>query len=180
MARESAQRKMTEFESMCAVYQELAIPGAPHKLLAEMAGTWNVKSKWWMDPGTPPMESAGTSEQKMVLGGRFLQQDFAGEMMGGPFSGIGFMGYDNHTKKYVSTWMDSMGTGIYYFVGEAEPDGRTITQVCDYDDPVRGPLSWRSVTRIVDHNTLECEMYTTDRSGKEEKMGEMTYTRKTW
>ena len=42
MARESAQRKMTEFESMCAVYHELATPGAPHKLLAGMAGTWNV------------------------------------------------------------------------------------------------------------------------------------------
>ena len=115
MARESAQRKMTEFESMCHVYQELAPPGAPHKLLAGMAGTWNVKSRWWMDPGGPPMESTGNSEQKMILDGRFLQQDFSGEMMGSPFAGIGFTGYNNHTEKYVSTWMDSMGTGIYYF-----------------------------------------------------------------
>ena len=32
MARESALRKPTEMESMCAVYQELAAPGAFHKL----------------------------------------------------------------------------------------------------------------------------------------------------
>lgn len=178
MARASAQKKMTEFESMCAIYQEVATPGAPHELLAEMAGSWSVKSRWWIDPATPPMESTGTSEQKMVLGGRFLEQDFSGQMMEGPFSGIGFVGYDNHTKKFVSTWMDTMGTAILYFVGEA--DGKTITQFCDYDDPVRGPLRWRSVTRVVDHSTLEFEMYNSDKSGREEKVGEMTYTRKTW
>ena len=31
-------------------------------------------------------------------------------MKGSPFTGIGFAGYDNHTQKYLSTWMDSMGT----------------------------------------------------------------------
>jgi hypothetical protein len=178
MASESALRKPTEMESMCAVYQELATPGAPHKLLAEMAGSWSVKSRWWMDSHEPPMESTGTSEQKMVLDGRFLQQDFSGDMMGSPFAGIGFTGYNNHTGKFVSTWMDSMGTGIYYFEGSAGADGKTITQTCSYDDPVRGSLLWRSVTMVVDGNRLEFKMYTTDSSGKEDKMGEMTYTRK--
>ncbi len=178
MARESAVRKMTDFESMCEVYRELATPGAPHKLLAQMEGNWSVKSRWWMDPNEPPMESTGSSVQKMVLDGRFLQQEFSGEMMGGPFAGIGFTGYDNHKGKFVSTWMDTTGTGIYNFEGNAGPDGKTISQFCEYDDPVRGLLKWRSVTRIVDRRTLEFEMYTTDSSGKEEKMGEMTYTRK--
>jgi hypothetical protein len=178
MARESALRKTSDMESMFAVYQELATPGAPHKLLAEMAGRWSVKSRWWMDPHEPPMESTGDSEQKMILDGRFLQQDFSGEMMGGAFSGIGFTGYNNHNGKFVSIWMDSMGTGIYYFEGSAGSDGRTITQTCSYDDPVRGPLVWRSVTRILDGDRLEFDMYTTDSSGKEDKMGEMTYTRK--
>jgi hypothetical protein len=178
MARESALRKPSDMETMCAVYQELATPGDHHRLLAEMAGSWSVKSRWWMTPGDPPMESAGSSEQKMVLEGRFLQQDFSGEMMGGQFSGIGFTGYNNHTGMFISTWMDSMGTGIYYFEGSAGPDGRTITQTCSYDDPVRGALVWRSVTRIVDGDRLEFEMYTKDSSGREDWMGEMTYTRK--
>jgi hypothetical protein len=39
-------------------------------------------------------------------------------------------------------------------------------------------MKWRSVTRIVDDNTLAFEMYGTDKRGKEEKMMEMTYTRK--
>ena len=54
------------------VYKKLGTPGAPHKLLANMAGSWNTKIKSWMEPNNPPMESTGTCEQKMILGGRFL------------------------------------------------------------------------------------------------------------
>jgi hypothetical protein len=68
-----------------------------------------------------------------------------------------------------------MNTAIYYFVGTASADGRTITQECSYDDPVvRGPNVWRSVTKIEDDNTQEFEMFITPKGGKEEKMMEMT------
>jgi len=65
-----------------------------------------------------------------------------------------------------------------YFEGTASVDGRTITQESSYDDPVRGPVVWRSVTRIVDDNTLKYEMYITPRGGKKEKMMVMTVTRR--
>ncbi len=71
-----------------------------------------------------------------------------------------------------------MSTAIYFFVGKGSADGRTITQECSYDDPVRGPAVWRSVTRIKDDNTLEFEMFITPKGGKEEKMMEMTVSRK--
>ena len=131
-----------------------------------------------MEPDKPPMEGTGTCEQKMLLGGRYLQQEYTGEMMGSAFTGINLLGYNNYTKKYVSTWIDSMSTGIYYFVGTAGADGKTITQESSYDDPVRGPMVWRSVTRIVDDNKMEYEMYLIPKEGKEEKMMEMTVTRK--
>jgi hypothetical protein len=177
MTRESTQKKTMDMQTMMEVYQEMATPGDPHKLLAGMAGSWSVKSMCSMEPGKPPMESTGTSEQKMILGGRFLLQEFSGEVMGSPFTGIGVIGYDNHAGKYMSTWMDTMGTGIYYFEGTAGADRKTITQKCSCNDPVQGPVEWRSVTRIVDDDTLEFEMYSTDQSGKEQKMAEMTYTR---
>jgi len=167
-----------DMQAMMDVYKKLGTPGVPHKLLASMAGSWTVKIKSWCEPDKPPMESTGACEQKMVLGGRFLHQEFTGEMMGSPFTGIGLNGYDNHTKKYVSTWMDSMGTAILFFEGTASADGKTITQESRYDDPVKGPMKWRSVTRILDDNTHVFEMYGTDKSGKEEKMMEITYTRK--
>jgi len=178
MAKEKKQEGKMDMQAMMDVYKKLGTPGAPHKVLASMAGSWNTKTKAWMEPNKPPMESTGTCEQKMLLGGRYLQQEYNGEMMGSPFTGINLIGYDNHTKKYVSTWIDSMSTGIYYFEGTASADGKTVTQESSYDDPVRGPMVWRSVTRIVDDNTLEYEMYLTPKGGKKEKMMEMTVTRK--
>ncbi|MEW6668768.1 MAG: DUF1579 domain-containing protein [Thermodesulfobacteriota bacterium] len=183
MAKESTARKIEPEEGMnmqaaMEIYQKLGTPGAPHKLLERMAGSWTTQSRCWMEPDKPAMESAGTSEQKMLLGGRYLRQEFNGDMMGSPFSGIGFTGYDNHTKKYLTTWMDSMSTGIFLFEGTASRDGKTITQEAHYDDPVKGPMTWLCMTRFVDDNTLEFEMYGTPDGGKEEKMMEITYTRK--
>jgi len=172
------ENKTDDMQKMMEVYKEVGTPGAPHKLLANLSGSWITKTTAWMGPDKPPMEGTGTCEQKMILNGRYLQQEYTGEMMGSPFTGINLIGYDNYTKKYVSTWIDSMSTGIYYFEGTASPDGKTITQKSNYDDPVRGPTVWRSVTRIVDDNTLGYEMYLTSKGGKEEKMMEMTVTRK--
>jgi len=177
--KEEKQEGKMDMQGMMEVYTKLATPGAPHKVLASMAGSWRAKIKTWMEPNKPPTESTGTCEQKMILGGRFLQQEFTGDMMGNPFTGIGVTGYDNHTKKYVSTWMDSMGTAILFFEGTASEDGKTITQEACYDDPVKGPTKWRSVIRIVDDNTHVFELSSADKSGKEEKMLEITYTRKT-
>jgi len=178
MAKQKRQQEKMDTEAMMEVYRKLGTPGPQHSLLASMAGSWTTKTNACMEPGKPPVESTGTSEQKMILGGRFLQQEFTGEMMGGTFSGIGVTGYDNHTEKYVSIWMDSMGTGILYFEGSASAGGKIITQECHYDDPIKGPMKWRSVTKIVDDNTHEFVMFGTDKTGKEEKMMEITYTRK--
>ncbi len=177
MATSKREGKM-DTQAMMDVYTKLGTPGPPHKVLASMAGSWNTRIKSWTEPDKPPMESTGTCEQKVILGGRFLQQEFAGQMMGSPFTGIGVTGYDNHIKKYVSTWIDSMSTAILFFEGTAGVDGKTITQEACYDDPIRGPMKWRSVTRIVDDNAHLFEMYGTDKSGKEERMMEIIYTRK--
>jgi hypothetical protein len=179
MAKEKKQKGKMDMQAMMEVYKKVGAPGAPHKVLASMAGSWTTKTRAWMELDKPPMEDTGTCEQKMLLDGRYLQQEYAGEMMGSPFTGINLIGYDNHTKKYVSPWMDSMGTAILFFQGTANGNGKTITQRSSYNDPIKGPIKWRSVTRIVDENTHVFEiMYETDKKGKEMKMMEITYTRK--
>lgn len=160
------------------LYKKVGTPGEPHALLAKLEGSWVTRSRGWMEPGTPPVESSGTCEQKLILDGHYLQQFYTGDMMGQPFAGINLLGYDNHEGKYVSVWLDSMSTGIYRFEGHASADGRTISQECSYDDPARGPALWRTVTKITDDNTIDFEMFLTPRGGKEEKMMEMTITRK--
>jgi Protein of unknown function (DUF1579) len=167
-----------EMKAMMETYAELATPGEHHKRLETLSGTWNTTTKSWMDPAQRPMESKGSCEYKMILGGRFLKATCVGEMMGNEFTGIGVTGFDNHTKKYQETWMDSMGTAQYCLEGPAGSDPNVITTEGMYDDPMQGPMKLRAVTRIVDNHTHVFEMYGTGKDSQEQKMMEITYTRK--
>jgi hypothetical protein len=165
-------------QAMMETYKKLATPGEPHRHLASLAGSWTTKTKSWMEPDKPPMESTGACEEKILLDGRYLQQECTGEMMGQPFSGIGVTGYDNYTKKYVSTWMDSMGTGIFLMEGTASADGKTIALKGGHQDPIEGHMKHRAIWKLVDNNSQTFELYGTGKNGKEAKMMEITYTRK--
>ncbi len=114
----------------------------------------------------------------VLLDARYLQQESTGKMMGEPFSGIGIDAYDNIQKKYVTAWMDTMGTGIFMMEGTASPDGKTITLEGQHPEPGGGQMSHRAVWKIIDHNTQTFEMYGTHEGGKEMKMMEIRYSRK--
>ena len=178
LAKDKKSEKQMDPQAMMETYKKLATPGEPHKLFASLAGSWTTKTKEWMEPDKPPMESTGSAEMKMLLDGRFLQQEFTGDMMGQPYSGIGITGYDNLRKRYVSTWIDSMGTGIFTMEGTASADGKTITLKGQHAELGGGQMTHRAVWKIVDSNTQTFDMYGTHEHGKEMKMMEITYTRK--
>ena len=167
----------TDPQAMMEAYAKLATPGEPHKLFASLAGSWTTTTKTWMEPGKPPMKTTGSAEMKMLLGGRFLQQDFTGDMMGQPYSGMGISAYDNLRKRYVSTWIDTMGTGIFVMEGTASPDGKFITLTGQHEEPGGGHMTHRAIWKIVDNNTQTFEMYGTMTHDKEMKMMEIIYTR---
>jgi hypothetical protein len=178
VAKEKRQEAKMDQQAMMETYQKLATPGEPHKQLASLAGSWTTKTKEWMEPDKPPMESAGICDFKMLLDGRFLQQEFTSEMMGQPFSGVGISAYDNLRKRYVTAWIDTMGTGIFMMEGTASADGKTITLRGQHDEPGGGHMMHRAVWKIVDGNTQTFDMYGTHKHGKEMKMLEIAYTRK--
>jgi len=178
LAKEKKGEKSMDQQAMMELWKKLATPGEPHKLLASMAGSWTTTTKEWMEPGKPPTESTGTAEMKMLLDGRFLYQEYNSQMMGQPFSGIGIDAYDNMTKKYVTAWIDSMGTGIFIMEGTASADGKTITLKGSHPEPGGGKMTHRAVWKIVDNNNQTFDMYGAHHRGKETKMLEITYTRK--
>ena len=178
IAKDKTAEKPMDPQAMMAVYAKLAQPGEPHKLFASLVGSWTTKTKEWMGPGKPPTESTGSAEMKMLLDGRFLYQEFTGQMMGKPFSGIGIDAYDNLRKRYVTAWMDTMGTGIFTMEGTASADGKTITLTGRHAEPGGGHMTHRAIWKIVDSNTQTFDMYGAHHGGKEMKMMEITYTRK--
>lgn len=178
LAKETKPKKAVDPQVMTDTYRKLATPGEPHKQLASLEGTWTTRTKEWMEPGKPPTESTGTCEYKALLDGRYVQQDCTGTMRGHPFTGIGMQGYDNFTKKYVTTWIDSLGTGIFSMEGKAAVDGKTITLYGNLADPFEGVVKQRAVWKFPDTNTQILEMYGPHGKGTEMILMEITYTRK--
>jgi hypothetical protein len=178
LAKEKKHEKQMDPQAMMEVWKKMATPGEPHKLFATLAGGWTTTTKEWMEPGKPPTESTGTAEMKMLLDGRFLYQEFTGNMMGQPFSGVGIDAYDNMTKKYMTAWIDTMGTGIFMMEGTASTDGKTITLKGSHPEPGGGRMTHRAVWKIVGSDTQTFDMYGAHHGGKEMKVLEITYSRK--
>lgn len=154
-------------------------PGEPHKKLESMNGTWDTKITMWMVPGADPMVTTGVSENKSVMGGRYVEQRFKGEFAGMPFEGLGYSGYDNVKKQYWATWMDNMSTALFTSTGSASEDGKTWTYTGTSADPMTGKdttMESKVYVKDADHHTMEMWMPGPD--GKMFKSMEITYTRK--
>jgi hypothetical protein len=165
-------------KAMMEAWERASAVGEPHRRLTGMEGTWDAEVSMWMAPGQPPSKSSGTSVNKAILGGRWIEQRFTGSAMGQPFQGVGYTGYDNTKKKYVSTWMDSMSTAMMVSEGTFDAAGKVMTQTSTMLDPMTGkPTQSKGVMRIVDNDHHVYEMWESH-GGKENKTMEIHYRRK--
>jgi hypothetical protein len=170
---------MPSQEEMTKAWMAAATPGEAHKKLEPFVGSFTVKTKMWMDPSKPPEETGGTSENKWVLGGRFVEQRVEGTAMGQPFAGIGYTGYDNYKKKYIGSWTDSMGTMMMTSTGTADATGKKFTFWSTVDDVVmKKTVKVKSQATIVDNDHQTYEMWSPAPDGKMFKSLEVQYTRK--
>ena len=93
--------------------------------------------------------------------------------------GRGMMGYDNGKKKYVGTWLDSMGTGIMSYEGDYDPKSKQIVCHGSYVDPVMGmEMPCRLVSHMISDDQHVFEMWGPSPMGSGEvKWMEISYTR---
>jgi Protein of unknown function (DUF1579) len=170
-------KKAADEKAAMEAWQKAMTPGDGQKKLEPLVGTFDVKVRTWMDPSRPPDDSTGTSINTWVLGDRFVQMKYEGVFLGGPFNGIGYTGYDNVSKKYVSTWMDTASTGMMWSTGTF--DGKSLMTKATVSDPMSGkatPVDEKLTIADADHSTLE--MFGKGPDGKMFKMMEIQYTRK--
>lgn len=169
-------------DEQMAEFFKMMEPGEMHEYLDHFVGEWDVTSKaWWGGPGSEPVVSQGTSKAKWVLNGRFVQEEFQGEMMGMPFSGLGYTGFDTFKEVYVTSWMDSMGTAIFTTEGRVSSDGKTFIFYGTMDEAMTGehdkPVKF--VLKVVSDDIHRFEMHdlALESLGMGTKVMEMTYTR---
>jgi len=159
-------------------------PGPNHEWLAKQAGTYKGKVKFWMTPEAPVNESTCITTITPIFDGKFLKVDSQGMMeMGGqsfPFHGNGFYGYDNTGKTFQSVWFDNMGSGMVTGTGTLSTDQKTLTLNEKMYCPLnKKEVSMRETWNFKPDGTMVLEMFGPDKTGKEFKSMEITYTDKT-
>jgi hypothetical protein len=153
-------------------------PGKEHQMMAEFNGKWEGEVTMWMDPAAPPSVSTMTSENKMIMGGRYQQAVHKGTFEKMPFEGISTMAYDNGKKVWMSSWIDNMGTGVMNMEGSYDEATKTFTMKGKCVDP--GTFQEKEIREtftIVDKDHHLMHMYETS-GGKERKTMQIHYTRK--
>jgi hypothetical protein len=158
-----------------------------HKLLADMNGNWNFAIKMWMnpDPNAKPQESKGSATRKSLMGGRYVVMDVTGKMQmpdqngkmkDMQFKGMGVEGYDNVKQKFVSSWIDNMGTGIQFSEGTYDAASKTFTFASEIEMMPGMKTPVREVLKMTDKDHMLMEWYETH-GGQEKKTMEIAYTR---
>ncbi len=169
-----------EQEKMMKAMEDAGKVTENHMALDYLVGNWSTKTKWWQAPGTKPEETEGKTHFESILGGRFVRETVDGTMMGKKFQGIGYLGYDNMKKKYITLWMDSMATGVFTLEGDSPDKGKTIKSSGEFLCPITGKEKFiRSVMKKVGKNEVVYEHYEKDPGGKEFKALEVAYKRVT-
>lgn len=167
-----------DWDAAMASFLEMGTPGAGHAAMQPMIGSFAATTTVFMPDGSTDVSNA-SCRNEWALDGRFMETHFDGLMMGQPFTGRGFFGYDNAAGEYVGMWLDSMVTAMPPVSrGSISDDGRVITMYRSMVSPMTGQMeTMREVMTIHsdDHHTFD--MFVTPEGGEEMPSLHIDYVR---
>ncbi len=175
-SRQPAQN--AEMQAQMQAEMQAATPGPAHQQLARRTGEYSTATKFWVQPGAAPLESAGTAKLSMILGGRFLSEEDSGTFAGHPTSGMRLYGYNNGPKKYESVWVWTSATGILTLSGSSTDEGRTVNYIGSYDDASGSRQLLLVTVRQIDDDHFITRIRGADPEAPHYAVLETTYTRK--
>ena len=154
-------------------------PGPGHRALNALVGEWAVEVKCWMEQGQEPHVSQGTAKAGWKFDGRFLEEEFHGEMMGKPFQGMTLIGYDNTKQTYTSVWISDTQTSMFVSEGRGDTTNRVITLQgkASFAATGRTDVPMKVVMRFLSPQKHVLEMFDESKGGNAKTM-EITYTRR--
>ncbi|MCI0435652.1 MAG: DUF1579 domain-containing protein, partial [Gemmatimonadetes bacterium] len=102
------------------------------------AGTWDMEIRVRPLPGAEPLTTRTTAENRMILGGRFLESRAAVDMFGMSGETLTILGFDRRHGTYTSIGLDTFGT--YWVTAAGKPDAASgaIVMRGEDVDPVAG------------------------------------------
>lgn len=99
-------------------------PAKEHEWLQRFVGDWDAEIEMAAGPGQPAMRSRGSNRGRIV-GGFWLVME--GKNHEFPFVFQLTLGYDVQHRRYVGTWLDSMSSYLWHYVGQVDASGRILT-----------------------------------------------------
>ena len=164
---------------MQKIWEESGKPSGHHTLLNPFIGTWDAEVKSWSEPKSRPEVSTATETNTWVFDGRFVKEDFRGTLMGKPYNGVGYLGYDNVRKHFTSTWMSNAETATWNAHGKINSAGNEINFRGVQFDPISGAsILTLAKSTIINGKTRRYEMTEVMPDGTEFKVLEINYKKR--
>lgn len=165
-----------------------AQPGEGQRVLAPLAGTWQVEKSLFVAVGTPDRPAVSkdmTTTREWIGDGRFLQDVTRGTLGGSPYFRTGLLGWDNMEKQYEWTTADNFTPTLMAYVGRA---GSTPRQPIDMagsfvdlgitgEENVGKSIPMRTVIRIESNDRHVFELWFTPPGRAEVLADRMVFTR---
>jgi hypothetical protein len=152
-------------------------PQKEHEWLKQLAGDWDLDIQV-TEPNKDTTKSKG-SETTRMFGPFWAVSEVKAKMMDMPFTGSLTLGYDIQQKKYVATWIDSMGDHLWKYDGTVDPGGKILTLDTMGPCPMQGGkiTKFQDVVEIKDKDHRVFKSFV-DFDGKMVQMLTINYTRK--
>jgi hypothetical protein len=159
--------------------EDLTVPGKPHEVLAGTVGEWSLSIRVWSAPEGEPTETTGTATGRWILGERFVETTYQGEVMGRPFEALKIEGYEKAKEQYVSTWRDNLGNYTLIFEGACGDDCSKRTMIASFQDPIsKQQLRIKGLTTLTGDDSYSYESYILMPDGSEFKNMELLAERR--
>jgi len=157
------------------------MPEEARKVLDGIVGKWDYAVTFRSAPDAPEQTSIGTTENRWVLNGQFVQQNVTGTMDIGDetrkFSGVGYIGHDNINGEYRTIWLDNRGAESMISRGAYDPATKTIKEIGATSCTMKeGTVRFESELTFTDPDHFTFTMY--EDAGERFRSMEIRYTRK--
>ena len=162
-------------QDMMAMMQKMGAPGDNHKMLEYFVGDWDATIHMH---GMP--DSQGSAKTHSLYDGRFIAQEFSGDMMGMPMEGVQVFGFDNYKNKFRAVWIDSVSTTMLVSEGLLDQTGKQLTMYGEMDEYMTGEHDKmvKYIYRIIDEDSYVFEIHDLGIVPGDTKVMAITYNRK--
>lgn len=143
-------------------------PQAEHLWLHQLVGEWSIETECIMGPDQPPIKTTGREVVRPLGKLWTIAEGTSDTPEGGSFDSIMTLGYDPQAKRFVGSFIGSVMTYFWPYIGSLDASGRILT--LDSEGPSfagDGTMAkYQDVIEFVthDHRTLTARVQSEDGS----------------